>query len=70
MAMGGTLTAMDDAERAFEAALYDATFQPYGQIMIMDADGGNVSQLTVTVPSPGFSGFPSWGKWSADSIRQ
>jgi hypothetical protein len=46
MAMGGTLTAMDDAERAFEAALYDATFQPYGQIMIMDADGGNKRLLT------------------------
>ena len=46
MAMGGTLTAMDDAERAFEAALYDATFQPYGQIMIMCADGGNKRLLT------------------------
>ena len=39
------------------------------EIYTMDADGGNVS-LTFTTPSPGFSGFPSWGKWSADSIRQ
>jgi hypothetical protein len=46
MAMGGTLTAMDDAERAFEAALCDATYQPYGQIMIMAADGGNKRLLT------------------------
>ena len=40
------------------------------EIYTMNADGTNVSQITVTVPSPGFSGFPSWGKWSADSIRQ
>lgn len=29
-----------------EAALYDDTFQPYGQIMIMDADGSNKRMLT------------------------
>jgi Tol biopolymer transport system component len=29
-----------------EAALYDDTFQPYGQIMIMDADGGGKRLLT------------------------
>lgn len=40
------------------------------EIYTMDADGSNVEQITVTVPSPGFSGFPSWGKWSANSIRQ
>ena len=35
----------------------------------MNADGTNVTQITFT-PSPGFSGFPSWGKWSANSIQQ
>jgi TolB protein len=29
----------------------------------MDADGGNVTRITFT-GDPGFSGFPSWGKWS------
>jgi Tol biopolymer transport system component len=29
-----------------EAAIYDDTFQPYGQIMIMDADGSNKTVLT------------------------
>lgn len=29
-----------------EAALYDNTFQPYGSIFIMDADGSNKRQLT------------------------
>ena len=29
-----------------ECALYDDTFQPYGQIMIMDADGSNKTMLT------------------------
>lgn len=28
-----------------EAAMYDQTFQPYGQIMIMDADGSNKKML-------------------------
>jgi TolB protein len=35
----------------------------------MNADGTNVTQITFTTPSPGFSGFPSWGKWSAGTIR-
>lgn len=30
----------------YECALYDNTFQPYGQIMIMDADGSNKRALT------------------------
>ena len=38
------------------------------EVYTMNADGTNVSQITFT-PSPGSSGFPSWGKWSADSIR-
>ena len=29
-----------------EAPLYDKTFQPYGQIFIMNADGSGVRQLT------------------------
>jgi Tol biopolymer transport system component len=39
------------------------------EVYTMNADGTNVTQITFT-PSPGFSGFPSWGKWSTDSIRQ
>ncbi|CRG83372.1 hypothetical protein PISL3812_00723 [Talaromyces islandicus] len=30
----------------YECALYDETFQPYGQIMVMDADGSNKRALT------------------------
>jgi hypothetical protein len=30
----------------YECALYDNTFQPYGQINIMDADGRNKQALT------------------------
>lgn len=29
-----------------EAAVYDDTFQPYGQIMSMNADGSNKTMLT------------------------
>ncbi|PYH94542.1 TolB, C-terminal domain-containing protein [Aspergillus ellipticus CBS 707.79] len=32
-----------------ECALYDDTFQPYGQIMAMDADGGNKRLLTDSI---------------------
>ena len=39
------------------------------EVYTMNADGTNATQITFT-PSPGFSGFPSWGKWSADSGRQ
>lgn len=28
-----------------EAAIYDDTFQPYGQIMVMNADGSNKTLL-------------------------
>ena len=34
------------------------------EVYTINADGTGVAQMTVT-PSPGFSGFPSWGKWSA-----
>jgi TolB protein len=37
------------------------------EVYTMNADGTNVAQITFT-PSPGFSGFPSWGKWSAHTI--
>ncbi|KAJ5160021.1 uncharacterized protein N7482_007025 [Penicillium canariense] len=30
----------------YECALYDQTFQPYGQIVVMDADGSNKQALT------------------------
>ncbi|PLB50391.1 dipeptidyl peptidase IV/CD26, N-terminal domain-containing protein [Aspergillus steynii IBT 23096] len=33
----------------YECALYDNTFQPYGQIMVMDADGGNKQVLTDSI---------------------
>ena len=39
------------------------------EVYTMNADGTNVTRITFT-PSPGFSGFPSWGKWSADSVQQ
>jgi TolB protein len=39
------------------------------EVYTMNADGTNVTQITFTTPSPGFSGFPSWGKWSAGTIR-
>jgi len=29
-----------------------------------------VTEITFITPSPVFGGFPSWGKWSADSIGQ
>jgi Tol biopolymer transport system component len=32
-----------------EACIYDQTFQPYGQIFIMDADGGNKRQITDSI---------------------
>jgi Tol biopolymer transport system component len=34
------------------------------EVYTMNADGSNVIRITDTV-SPGFSGFPTWGKWSA-----
>ena len=40
------------------------------EVYTMNADGTNVTQITFTTPSPGFSGFPSWGKWSAEGIPQ
>lgn len=33
----------------YECALYDDTFQPYGQVMIMDADGSNKTVLTDSI---------------------
>lgn len=32
-----------------ESTLFDNTFQPYGQIMIMDFDGSNKELLTDTI---------------------
>ena len=34
------------------------------EVYTMNADGTDVTRVTTTI-SPGFSGFPSWGKWSA-----
>jgi Tol biopolymer transport system component len=36
----------------------------HAEVYTMNADGTDVRQITFTTP-PGFSGFPSWGKWSA-----
>jgi TolB protein len=42
-----------------------ATTGGHLQVFTMNADGsGSPSQITFTL-TPGFSGFPSWGKWSA-----
>ena len=35
------------------------------QVFTMDADGSGPMQITFTA-DPGFSGFPSWGKWAAE----
>ena len=32
------------------------------EVYTMNADGSNITRITYT-DSPGFSGFPSWGKW-------
>jgi Tol biopolymer transport system component len=34
------------------------------EVHTMNSDGTDVTQITVTA-APGFSGFPTWGKWSA-----
>jgi TolB protein len=39
------------------------------EVYTINADGTNVTQITVT-GSPGFSGFPSWGKWSPQTIER
>ena len=39
------------------------------EVYTVNADGSDVTQITFT-PSPGFSGFPSWAKWSADGSRR
>jgi TolB protein len=37
--------------------------QGHFEIFTMNADGSDVTRITFT-GNPGFSGFPSWGKWS------
>ena len=39
------------------------------EVYTMNADGSDVTRITFTT-SPGFSGFPSWGKWSAGFIAR
>jgi TolB protein len=39
------------------------------EVLTMNADGSDVTRLTNT-PGVGFSGFPSWGKWSAKPFGQ
>jgi TolB protein len=42
------------------------------EIFTMNTDGSDVTRITFT-DDPGFSGFPSWGKWSASeglSVKQ
>ena len=55
---------------AFHRRVGDAV-RGHAQIYTMNADGSDVTQITFTpVPiTPQFSGFPTWGKWSAKSIR-
>ena len=38
--------------------------QGHFEIVTVNADGTDVTRITFT-DDPGFSGFPSWGKWSA-----
>ena len=35
------------------------------ELFTMNADGSDPVRITFTVPATGFSGFPSWAKWSA-----
>jgi Tol biopolymer transport system component len=37
------------------------------EVYTINADGTNATPITFT-PSPGFSGFPSWAKWSANTF--
>ena len=39
------------------------------EVYTINTDGTNATPITFTA-LPGFSGFPTWGKWSADGIRQ
>ena len=39
------------------------------EVFTINADRTNPSQITVTT-SPGFSGFPTWAKWSAKTFRK
>ncbi len=46
--------------------------QGHFEIFTMNADGSNATRITFT-DDPGFSGFPSWGKWSTSegvSLKQ
>ena len=35
------------------------------EVYTINADGSDLPQITFTA-DPGFSGFPSWGKWGTD----
>lgn len=39
------------------------------EVYTINSDGTSVTRITVT-SSPGFSGFPSWAKWSATTFEQ
>ena len=39
------------------------------EVYTINTDGTNAMQITFT-GSPGFSGFPSWGKWSAARVKR
>lgn len=52
---------------AFHRRVGLAGTRGHAEVYTMNADGTDVRQITFT-PPPGFSGFPSWGKWS-DSQR-
>jgi hypothetical protein len=57
----------------YECALYDQTFQPYGQVVVMDADGSNKQVLTdslwedsmpLYVPNAALQNSPKMGRRS------
>ena len=50
-----------------ECALYDNTFQPYGQIWIMDADGGDKRQITDSIWEDSMPLYVPYSQWSHHS---
>jgi Tol biopolymer transport system component len=51
---------------SFHRRVGEAGKRGHLEVYTMNADGSDITQITFTA-TPGFSGFPSWGKWSAKS---